>query len=764
MITTTLVSLHFILFHAVLWVNAYEWGEIKVPEDGNYTVWVWTEKGKIGEITIDKQTVPYSAPEKDKNKNDMTDHVWLNLKTLSLNSSKSIQIQGDIHIACIVLSNQSDYNPETWCKYARVSQEPERVTDARVDILRNTNTIFSMQNFESLQEWEAFAEDLRKTLSIACGLFPDREKCPLNTKIFDTFQGDGFTVEKVYFESVPGFYVTGNLYRPVKEGKYPAVLCPHGHWKEGRLENSETSSVPGRCITMARMGFVVFSYDMVGYNDSQQLPHNWGTNLLKLWGIHPCAVQLWNSIRALDFLQTLPDVKVEQIACTGASGGGTQTFLLSAVDPRVKVSAPVNMISCSMQGGCICENAPLIRRNASNMEIGALMAPRPMILVSATGDWTWATPRIEYPAIRSIYELYGKEDNVRSHQFDAGHNYNKGSREAVYRFFGEQFFPHQDWMKFSEPHFEVPSKQSLRVFTDEQVEELKKVSYEERLNQFVQEKKQLRDKYVGIKTEQIKEFREKDRLSLAIVTGAEVPHVNDITGTCVSTSKESTFVLERWIISRTKVHDQIPLLLYRSNKPETQKVVLLTHPEGKGYFIAPDGSLHPALQTLMQKGYAVALIDLFLTGEHLSPKEKIKRKETSHFLDTFLNTRPAEQVQDIITSLVWLGSRRDLQSPITSIGMGNSGILLLFAGAICNKANPIFADLNELDLNDDNIWEQHFYIPCIRSIGDIQNALWWIVPERSCFVFNSHPNLSFYAPVTIQNQVKNLNDLVALIH
>jgi len=764
MITTTLFSIHFILFHAVLWVNAYDWGEIKVPEDGNYTIWVWAEKGKSGEITIDSQKLSYSAPEKEKDKKDATNHIWLNLKSVSLKSERNIQVRGDTNISSIILSNQADYNPELWCKYARVLQEPERVFDARVEVIRNTNTIFAMPHFENLQDWEAFAEHLRRTISIACGIFPDREKCPLNAYIFDKFQGDGFTVEKVYFESLPGFYVTGNLYRPIKEGKHPGVLCPHGHWKEGRLENSDNGSVPGRCITMARMGFVVFSYDMVGYNDSQQLPHNWGTNLLKLWGIHPCAVQLWNSIRALDFLQTLSDVDPEQIACTGASGGGTQTFLLSSVDPRVKVAAPVNMISCSMQGGCICENAPLIRRNASNMEIGALMAPRPMILVSATGDWTWATPRVEYPAIRSIYELYGKETNLESQQFDAGHNYNKNSREAVYRFFGKQFFPQQNWEQFSEANFDVPPKQSLRVFTDEKIEEMKKTGYEEILNKFVSEKKSLRDKYVAIKAEQIKEFREKDKHSLAIVTGAEVPAINDTCGTCTSISREATFILERWIISRTKIHDQIPLLLYRSNKAETQKVVLLIHHEGKGYFINPNGSLHPALQNLMQKGYAIALIDLFLTGEHQSPQEEVKRKETSNYLDTFLNTRPAEQVQDMITSLVWLSSRRDLQTPITLIGMGNAGVLALFAGAICDKANPIFADMNELDLNDDSVWEQYFYIPCIRSIGDIQNALWWICPERNGSVFRVNPNVSFYAPVTVQKQVKDLNDLVALLN
>ncbi len=766
MITTALLSLHFFLFNAISFVNAYEWGEWKVQEDGNYTVWVWAEKETKGEVNIGTQKFEFTAPKKEEKKGRevIPNYAWIKLNSLSLKGGETIPVRGSEHVASIALSNQSEFQPGACCEYGRVLQDPARVEDSRVDICRDTNTIFYMPHFDDLSTWETFANTLRKTIAVACGIFPVREKCPLNAHIFDKFQGDGFTVEKVYFESVPGYYVTGNLYRPLKEGKHPGVLCPHGHWKEGRFENSNIGSVPGRCITLARMGFVVFSYDMIGYNDSQQLPHNWGTNVLKLWGIHPCAVQLWNSIRALDFLQGLPDVDPEQIACTGASGGGTQTFLLTAVEPRVKVSAPVNMISCCMQGGCICENAPLIRRQACNMEIGALMAPRPMILVSANGDWTWATPRIEYPSIRSIYQLYGKEQNVGTQQIVAEHNYNKSSREVVYRFFGKQFFPEKDWSQFTEPDFEVPPKQSLRVFTDEQIEEMKKTTPDEVLKRFLQEKKELREKYISAKVEQVKEFREKDGSTLAIVTGAEVPSVNDVQGTCISMSKKPSFVLERWILSRTKVHDQVPLLLYRSYDPQPQKVVLLAHHEGKSYFINSDGTLNNAIQNLIQKRYAVATIDLFMTGEHQSPWEKVKRKDTSLYLDTFLNTQHAEQVQDIITSLVWLSSRRDLESPITLVGMGNAGVLSLFAGALCDKANPIFADLNNLDLTDDSIWEQHFYIPCIRSIGDIQNALWWIIPERTCSVFHVHPNLSFYAPVNIQSQINDLNDVAAQIN
>jgi hypothetical protein len=263
-----------------------------------------------------------------------------------------------------------------------------------------------------------------------------------------------------------------------------------------------------------------------------------------------------------------------------------------------------------------------------------------------------------------------EETGVETQQIESAHNYNN-TVEVVYRFLVNNFSGKKIGRSFTEPDFEI-SKQSLRVFTDEQIEEIKKTTPDEVLKRFVQEKKELREKYISAKVEQVKEFREKDGSTLAIVTGATVPSVNDVQVTCISMNKKPSFVLERWILSRTKVHDQVPLLLYRSYEPQPQKVVLLAHHEGKSYFINPDGTLNSAVQNLMQKGYAIAMIDLFMTGEHQSPWEKVTREETSSFLDTFLNTQPAEQVQDIITSLVWLSSRRDLESPITLVGMGNA--------------------------------------------------------------------------------------------
>ena len=223
----------------------------------------------------------------------------------------------------------------------------------------------------------------------------------------------------------------------------------------GRLTDTETGSAAARCINFARQGMVAFTYDMVGYNDTffpdtvapgadkknlYKRHRSFGTNASDLlWNINLMGLQTWNSIRALDFLESLPDVDRNRLACTGESGGGTQTFMLGAIDDRLAAQAPIVMVSHSMQGGCSCENAPGLRVEYSNMEIAAAAAPRPQLMVGATGDWTKTMMTIEGPGVASVYQLFNHEDRLRYRIFDFPHNYNKTSREAVYEFFGDTF-------------------------------------------------------------------------------------------------------------------------------------------------------------------------------------------------------------------------------------------------------------------------------------------------------------------------------------
>ena len=288
----------------------------------------------------------------------------------------------------------------------------------------------SAQTYSDRASWERRASLIRAGLREGMKLPDQPSFAPLRPIRHSLRQFDGYTVENVAFESLPGYFVTGNLYQPLNPTttQLPAVLCPHGHTPNRDARFQEQTQQ--RCATMARMGAVVFVYDMVGYGDATQCDHDIPAAM---------TLQTLNSIRALDFLTTLPGIDTNRVAVSGESGGGTQTFLLTALDARVKVSVPVVMVSSYFFGGCVCESGmPIHKRpthQTSNPEIAALAAPRPLLLISDGKDWTAHTPEVEFPFVQSIYAYYGATDQVENkHLPNEGHDYGPSKRQAAYRF------------------------------------------------------------------------------------------------------------------------------------------------------------------------------------------------------------------------------------------------------------------------------------------------------------------------------------------
>ncbi|KQS31277.1 S9 family peptidase [Dyadobacter sp. Leaf189] len=277
--------------------------------------------------------------------------------------------------------------------------------------------------------WETRAAQIRKQIREGMDLQTLPPKPTSKPIVHSRKEMDGYSIESVAFESMPGIYVTGNLYRPLKKQKsYAGILAPHGHGENphGRFREQTQK----RCATLARMGAIVFVWDMIGQGDARQCEHKM-PKALKL--------QTINSIRSLDYLLSIPGVDPDRIAVTGESGGGTQTFLLAALDDRVKVSVPVVMVSAYFFGGCVCESGLPIHKKGdyqtNNVEIAALAAPRPMILISDGGDWTKNTPEVEYPFIKNIYSLYGKTNQLEAvHLADEKHDFGPSKRKAMYAF------------------------------------------------------------------------------------------------------------------------------------------------------------------------------------------------------------------------------------------------------------------------------------------------------------------------------------------
>ncbi len=285
--------------------------------------------------------------------------------------------------------------------------------------------------------------ELRSCIAHALGISGTAGRTPLNPIFRPKKTMDGYTVENVAFESIPGYYVTGTLYRPAKgKGPFPVILNPHGHFFNE--EDPSISKDSGRyradmqyrCAGLARMGAIVLNYDM----------YAWGESILQTGSpaFHEtgfaASIQTWNSIRALDFLLSLPGANKSRVGVTGASGGGTQTILLAALDDRVAVSVPVVMVSSSFDGGCPCESGLPIHETCNghktnNAEIAAMIAPRPLMLVSDGDDWTRSVPGADFPYLQKVYGFYGKRENVESVYLpNDKHDYGITKRAPVYKF------------------------------------------------------------------------------------------------------------------------------------------------------------------------------------------------------------------------------------------------------------------------------------------------------------------------------------------
>lgn len=598
--------------------------------------------------------------------------------------------------------------------------------------------------------WEKRARSLREHILVSMGLWPNPARSPLNAEITHRVERDGYSIENVRFQSLPGFYVTGNLYRPAGgdrsgagadgpgdersggdspggDSLRPAILNPHGHWQEGRLNHEPAGSIPARCINFALQGYVAFAWSMAGYNDSTQLDHRtYGDERKQLWGLSLMGLQLWNSMRSVDFLQSLPDVDNSRIACTGASGGGTQTFMLTAVDDRVRAAAPVNMVSAHMQGGCICENGPNLRIETNNMEIAALTAPRPLLLVSATGDWTVNTPVLEYPAIREVYALYDAEDHLAEVQIDAGHNYNAASREAVYAWFGKWMLDSENSDRFSERPIEPePPDTMLAVTADNRPEVW--IDEEGLTDVWIDRARKQLKKMKPSDARSLRRFRQVMSAGFRSIIGSPNAADGDLVATRLGMHRSGTCTVRTGFIGWRKGGDRVPFTEFRPSGT-LRGTVLVVHPDGVSALTQDSGrDPGPLVQHLLGKGLLVLSADVFLTGladgepADNEPADRETASGEHAYFSTYNRTVTANRVQDILTAVAWL-RRTGGVAAVSLVGIGAAGPWCLLACGLSPHVDRAVIDADRFDTDSDAAYESKLFIPVLRRLGGLSAA------------------------------------------
>ena len=618
--------------------------------------------------------------------------------------------------------------------------------DRRTETIRDFNSPRTFGNFPSPSAWSLRAAELRAQILMSCGLAPLPGRTPLEARIFGRVDGDGYTVERVQMQPSPGVYLAGNLYRPKEtSGPSPGILLHHGHWKQGRLESSETANLPAQCIELTRLGFVVFSHDMIGYQDTTQFTTRGSDNAplnpafhdnhvaafrdpaLQLWNLNLAGQQLWNSIRALDFLAELPDVDAERLGCAGASGGAMQSILLAAVDSRIKVSVTENGVSHFMQGECPCENAPGLRISGYNVEFAAASAPRPQLIIGNAGAWTRTTPEIEGPDIQRIYGLMSATNRFRAVTRDASHpdtwNSHRDMDDWLVRWLHGRVPPEPG---DGQPP-ETPDPVLLRVFSDGRPPPgaLNEATF---ITQWIQRRQ-----------DELLALQPTNRISFTNYLKTFVPHWSRVLA--LDGGERPPLVIEG-AFGRSGRGDRIERRLLMPDRDQFTTAVVLVHPDGRAS-IGKGGARERFAARLIENQIPVLAFDAFQTGP-------LKDPTLPHFIPltnvftTYNRTLMQERVQDILTAIAYV---RQVVRPkrVVLIGDGPAGLAALLAA---RAADGVIVDAGGINAGEDRtLLGAEVFVPGLKLIGGFDGAASLAAPRP----FWIHHTGGQFSTVTVSN-------------
>ena len=647
--------------------------------------------------------------------------------------------------------------------------EPPRVLpaaslpdDIRLKPLKDLDGYFPWSPPDSKIAWENRAAALKTQMRVGLGLWPEPTRTPLNAAIHGRVERDGYTVEKVSFEPMPGLFHTGNLYRPKGQpGKHPAVIVTHGHWKDARFwektdavlkkeiqDGHERSMIGGRAIfqsigvQLARMGCVAFVSDMLGNSDSQQISHEiahgfkvqrpemispvpgqWGlfSPQAETYSQSIMGIQTWNNIRSLDFLTALDDVDPTRLAVTGASGGGTQSMLLAALDPRITVAVPCVMVSTAMQGGCTCENASLLRVGTGNIEFAALFAPKPMGLTSAH-DWTVNLSTKGFPDLAQHWKNLGAPDSVKLFDHpDFPHNYNLVTREHIYDFFNTHFHLGLAGDRLKEHDYDPLTRGQLSVWDAQHPAPAGGAEFEKKLLHWSKDDS---DKQLAA------DFEKTARPALdAIFTrtlGSEKAVMDRST---LKKEDRGDWHLLRAVVVNEARHEAVPCLFFHPKKWSGRTVIWLTE-KGKAPLL--DGDQPNAdVARLLASGVSVIAPDLLMQGEFVfagqsdTPVRKVKNpREAAAFTFGYNHSLFVQRTHDVLTLLAFVRDHERHSSSVVILALDKTAAIAAAARALADGfVNKAVLDAQGIRLvNAESIYSPWFQ-PGAAKFGDVPGLL-----------------------------------------
>ena len=328
---------------------------------------------------------------------------------------------------------------------------------------------------KSLEEWKRERAQIRAGLARSWGSFPETP-CALDAKKLGEIDRDGFRIEKIVFQTLPDVWMTANAYIPDGDGKFPAVLCVHGHWSGAKQD----PVVQARCVGLAKLGFLVLVVDAFGAGERGiRTPLGEYHGELTAATLIPtgkilAGLQVYENSRAVDYLSTRPEVDTSRIGITGASGGGNQTMYAGAWDERFRCVVP----TCSVGNYqaylgvacCLCETVPGALTYTEEQGVLGLVAPRGLMVINATRDgiqFSHTEARKSIAGAKKVFQLFDAEASIRHTVIESGHHYNQPMRQAMYGWMTKHLKGEGDGSPIAEPKIETLDREKLRCYPED---------------------------------------------------------------------------------------------------------------------------------------------------------------------------------------------------------------------------------------------------------------------------------------------------------